>query len=102
MTTVLVQTITTPKGITIERGTPVICRHHAFNRLSFTTPDDITLSMGYRNAFMYLSGFVEINDAMLKEPLHSGLSYSPTGEKVEIDGYDKYGFPSIHRLLLLV
>ena len=88
--------------IKLPAGTPVECHHHHFNRMAITTPTGKRVTIQYANAFKYLSGFIEITDEIKLLPLHKGLSKSPTGEEVKVDGYDKYGFPSYHRIILAV
>lgn len=91
-------------GVTYPTGTPVTCSHVKHYMLHITTPDGKNVRVSYNQAEKLANGFNgwPPSEKLLMQTMTTGMSVSPLGNECEVDGADEYGFPSIHRILLLV
>ena len=104
MKTITLKEIPLKSGAVIPAGTPCQVRHHIYHKAVITTFDDRVFRMRYQTMHKYIKGFIPFDhDSLMDEELlECGNSFSPTGQTVEIDGYDQYGLPSIHMILLAI
>jgi hypothetical protein len=95
--------VTTRNGASLPQGSLVEVSHKNFQRLTIRS-GPVSFTLPYSTAHKYLHNWNQLTEDDLYHPerLLNGTSITPTGETVEIDGTDKYGIPSIHKLLLRV
>lgn len=88
------KTFKNKSGETFEVGERVKCT--PINNGAFLIESsDKKCRMPYKMAYMYLTKFKkEPSLKTLEKYTWNGYSTTPLGEKVEVDGNDKYGFPS--------
>lgn len=91
------KTMKTKSGIVIEFGEVVeVQKHKDFdNILTVNTEDGRTISTRAYIAHTKLTGFKQPpSERTLEKWVADSVVSSITGQRVEPDGYDKYGFPS--------
>ena len=100
----IIKDVPLKSGRVVSSGTPCTVEHHLWDRALITPLNEEPFTMKYVYLHRYVSGFLAFNHDSLRdeELLERGVSFTPKGLTVEIDGRDIYGFPSIHRILLAI